>query len=186
MLRGAYTLSDRAFLAVLTPSWLTPIVIAIWLPLLRPRSAAEPRPPMLPTCGGYECEGMWRTKVRYVMGETAGKKPLLLLAIAPGGRRQRRSSRSSLAAAPTAPEVSGRRWPRRLPGWPRVRRKGLTTPKSDVTVGSRLPISDPGKADPGPMAPPPTETPLASAPTVVHWHLSLRVVSTSPLPTSCS
>ena len=30
---------------------------------------------MLPTCGGYACEGMWRAEVYYVMGETAGKNP---------------------------------------------------------------------------------------------------------------
>ena len=34
-------------LLVSVPPYLTPIVIVIWLPPLRPRSAAVPRPPML-------------------------------------------------------------------------------------------------------------------------------------------
>ena len=77
MLQGAYTRSDMAVRARANPPWLTPVVIAIWLPPLRPRSADVPRPPMLPTCGGYDCEEMRRTEIRFVIGETAGKKPPL-------------------------------------------------------------------------------------------------------------
>jgi hypothetical protein len=53
--------------------------------------------------------------------------------------------------------------------------------------GSRLPISGPGNSCSCPLGPPPCQKlHRAPASAVVHWHFSLRVVSTSPLPSSCS
>ena len=62
--------------------------------------------------------------------------------------------------SPAAPEVTSRRCPRQLNCWPRVRldlSHGRRGAMSQWGPASRSPI--PGIADPGPLAPPPTEAP---------------------------
>ena len=59
-----------------------PYPYPLLVPLSDCKAVAPPAAPIrgrrrFPTCGGYDCEGMWRTKIHYVNGETARGKPPL-------------------------------------------------------------------------------------------------------------
>ncbi len=169
MLRGAYARRDKAVGARANPPKLTPIVIAIWLPPLRLRSAAMPQPPLLPACGGYACEGLWSTEVRYVIEGKHRKKPPL----APCNCPWRSSATKIFAIFPCSGlllllrslVIAG------LDGYPVGPGSGIKISQRQKAMSRWGPASRyliPGKADLGPMAPTPTKTSLASAPTVVH------------------